>query len=218
MRSKPVIGGFVQACRRSGKEWDSACVAREIPSIACDLCVKPEVGAVSLPISRLSAFASSLRILVLNNVNVEGTFASANSPHGLEFFGCINSTVPFAEGNFALFKKLRVVYVRKLTPQHLDYFLAKLDPSENTLLFGDFKFFLDVEPRARELTIAAARVDNFYYPPEWTPDLAGLNKFHGQHALCDRAKKVDQDILIIRYNFAVCHLDVELLLSLTSGM
>ncbi|KAL2609872.1 hypothetical protein R1flu_028445 [Riccia fluitans] len=82
-----------------------------VQKISCDLCVKPEVDAVSLPISRLSAFASSLRILVLNNVNVEGTFASANSPHGLEFFGCVNSTVPFAEGNFALFKKLLAVDV-----------------------------------------------------------------------------------------------------------
>ncbi|BBN12139.1 coiled-coil domain-containing protein 130 [Marchantia polymorpha subsp. ruderalis] len=48
-------------------------------------------------------------------------------------------------------------------------------------------------------TLAAARADNFYYPPEWTPDQGGLNKFHGQHALRERAKKIDQGILVIRF-------------------
>ncbi|KAL2609863.1 hypothetical protein R1flu_028436 [Riccia fluitans] len=95
-----------------------------VQKISCDLCVRPEVGAVSLPISRLSAFASSLRILVLNNVNVEGTFASANSPHGLEFFGCVNSTVPFAEGNFALFKKLLAVDVSTRVDGNSTYWFA----------------------------------------------------------------------------------------------
>jgi len=28
-------------------------------------------------------------------------------------------------------------------------------------------------------TLAAARADNFYYPPEWTPDKGGISKFAG---------------------------------------
>lgn len=80
-------------------------------------------------------------------------------------------------------------------------------------------------------SLAAARADNFYYPPEWTPNQVclhdpikaikalvesvyetfvfwiltshsfqgSLNKFHGQHALRERARKIDQGILIIRY-------------------
>lgn len=27
-------------------------------------------------------------------------------------------------------------------------------------------------------SLAAARADNFYYPPEWTPKQGGLNKYH----------------------------------------
>lgn len=48
-------------------------------------------------------------------------------------------------------------------------------------------------------SLAAARADNFYYPPEWDPSQGGLNKFHGQHALRERARKIDQGILIIRF-------------------
>ncbi|KAI4339433.1 hypothetical protein MLD38_024379 [Melastoma candidum] len=48
-------------------------------------------------------------------------------------------------------------------------------------------------------SLAAARADNFYYPPEWTPQKGSLNKFHGQHALRERARKLDQGILIIRF-------------------
>jgi coiled-coil domain-containing protein 130 len=48
-------------------------------------------------------------------------------------------------------------------------------------------------------TLAAARADNFYYPPEWTPKKGTLNKFNGQHALRERAKKIDQGILVIRF-------------------
>eukprot|EP00898_Chlorokybus_atmophyticus_P007695 jgi/Chlat1/7927/Chrsp68S07358 len=49
-------------------------------------------------------------------------------------------------------------------------------------------------------TLAAARADNFYFPPEWTPEQGSLNKFHGSHgALGDRARKLDQGILIIRF-------------------
>ncbi|XP_048440644.1 probable splicing factor YJU2B [Pyrus x bretschneideri] len=48
-------------------------------------------------------------------------------------------------------------------------------------------------------TLAAARADNFYYPPEWSPKKGSLNKFNGQHALRERARKLDQGILIIRF-------------------
>lgn len=48
-------------------------------------------------------------------------------------------------------------------------------------------------------SLAAARADNFYYPPEWTPKQGSLNKFNGQHALRERARKIDQGILIIRF-------------------
>ncbi|KAG9449552.1 hypothetical protein H6P81_009517 [Aristolochia fimbriata] len=48
-------------------------------------------------------------------------------------------------------------------------------------------------------SLAAARADNFYYPPEWDPKQGSLNKFHGQHALRERARKIDQGILIIRF-------------------
>jgi len=48
-------------------------------------------------------------------------------------------------------------------------------------------------------TLAAARADNFYYPPEWTPDQGSLNKFQGQHPLRERAKKIGEGILIIRF-------------------
>ncbi|KAK4263743.1 hypothetical protein QN277_029118 [Acacia crassicarpa] len=48
-------------------------------------------------------------------------------------------------------------------------------------------------------SLAAARADNFYYPPEWDPSQGSLNKFHGQHALRERARKLDQGILIIRF-------------------
>ncbi|KAB5538252.1 hypothetical protein DKX38_015785 [Salix brachista] len=53
-------------------------------------------------------------------------------------------------------------------------------------------------------SLAAARADNFYYPPEWSPKKGGLNKFHGQHALRERARKFDQGLLIIRYALWFC--------------
>ncbi|GBG60926.1 hypothetical protein CBR_g16048 [Chara braunii] len=48
-------------------------------------------------------------------------------------------------------------------------------------------------------SLAAARADNFYYPPEWTPNKGSLNKFQGKHALGDRAKKIGQGIIVIRF-------------------
>lgn len=48
-------------------------------------------------------------------------------------------------------------------------------------------------------TLAAARADNFYFPPEWDPKKGSMNKQQGQHPLRERAKKIDQGILVIRY-------------------
>eukprot|EP00878_Enallax_costatus_P017339 GHUV01018211.1.p1 GENE.GHUV01018211.1~~GHUV01018211.1.p1 ORF type:complete len:329 (+),score=119.30 GHUV01018211.1:768-1754(+) len=49
-------------------------------------------------------------------------------------------------------------------------------------------------------SLAAARADNFYYPPGYDPDKHGsLNKFQGQHPLRDRARKLGEGILIIRF-------------------
>ncbi|KAJ2922541.1 hypothetical protein H1R20_g14552, partial [Candolleomyces eurysporus] len=46
-------------------------------------------------------------------------------------------------------------------------------------------------------TIAANSIR--YYPPDWEPSKGGLNKYHGKHALGDRARKLDQGILITRF-------------------
>lgn len=41
---------------------------------------------------------------------------------------------------------------------------------------------------------------NFYYPPDFDPDKhKNLNNYHGVHALRERANKIDQGILIIRF-------------------
>ena len=53
-------------------------------------------------------------------------------------------------------------------------------------------------------SLAAARADNFYYPPSYFEEEAikkhggSLNKHNGSHALRDRARKLDQGILVIR--------------------
>lgn len=49
-------------------------------------------------------------------------------------------------------------------------------------------------------SLAAARADNFYHPPDWDPSKGSRNKYHGSHgALGDRARKLHQGILIIRF-------------------
>ncbi|CAH2009485.1 unnamed protein product [Acanthoscelides obtectus] len=40
---------------------------------------------------------------------------------------------------------------------------------------------------------------NKYYPPDYDPKAGGLNKFLGTHALRERARKIDQGIIIIRF-------------------
>ncbi|KAI5062898.1 hypothetical protein GOP47_0021445 [Adiantum capillus-veneris] len=70
-------------------------------------------------------------------------------------------------------------------------------------------------------SLAAARADNFYYPPEWTSQQGLLNKIQGQHPLHKRAKKLDQDILTTSFEMPynlyeaswklLLHKDMELL-------
>ncbi|CAG0896033.1 unnamed protein product [Cyprideis torosa] len=38
-----------------------------------------------------------------------------------------------------------------------------------------------------------------WYPPDWKPEHGNLNKYHGTHALRERARKLHQGILIIRF-------------------
>lgn len=40
---------------------------------------------------------------------------------------------------------------------------------------------------------------NKYYPPDWDPSKGSINKYVGQHPLRDRAKKLSQGILVIRF-------------------
>lgn len=40
---------------------------------------------------------------------------------------------------------------------------------------------------------------NKYYPPDWTPAHGSLDRYHGQHPLRERARKLSQGILIIRF-------------------
>lgn len=50
-------------------------------------------------------------------------------------------------------------------------------------------------------SLAAAKADNFRYPPDFDPKRHGtLNKYHGQHALRDRARRLESDgILVVRF-------------------
>ncbi|CEG72904.1 hypothetical protein RMATCC62417_08385 [Rhizopus microsporus] len=40
---------------------------------------------------------------------------------------------------------------------------------------------------------------NKYYPPDWTPDKGSINTYQGKHALGDRARKLKEGILIVRF-------------------
>nr|CAG4637346.1 EOG090X0DK6 [Ceriodaphnia reticulata]SVE73191.1 EOG090X0DK6 [Ceriodaphnia reticulata] len=40
---------------------------------------------------------------------------------------------------------------------------------------------------------------NKYYPPDWRPEMGSINKYHGTHALRERANKLHLGILIIRF-------------------
>lgn len=47
--------------------------------------------------------------------------------------------------------------------------------------------------------MAERKAVNKYYPPEWTPKQGSINKFRGSHPLRERARKLDQGILVIRF-------------------
>jgi len=47
--------------------------------------------------------------------------------------------------------------------------------------------------------MAERKSQNKYYPPEWEPKDGSINKFVGQHPLRERARKLDQGILIVRF-------------------
>ncbi|KAF0682457.1 Aste57867_25409 [Aphanomyces stellatus] len=48
-------------------------------------------------------------------------------------------------------------------------------------------------------SLAAARADNFYFPPGWRPEMGGINKFQKSHPLGKRAKDIKDGILVVRF-------------------
>lgn len=48
-------------------------------------------------------------------------------------------------------------------------------------------------------SLAAAQADGFYYPPDYNPAKGGINKQRGSHALGERAKKIKEGIIVIRF-------------------
>ncbi|CAG2167579.1 unnamed protein product [Oppiella nova] len=47
--------------------------------------------------------------------------------------------------------------------------------------------------------MAERKAVNKYYPPDWTPAKGSINKYRGSHPLRDRARKLHEGILIIRF-------------------
>eukprot|EP01126_Amoeba_proteus_P033316 TRINITY_DN3269_c0_g2_i2.p1 TRINITY_DN3269_c0_g2~~TRINITY_DN3269_c0_g2_i2.p1 ORF type:complete len:206 (-),score=30.82 TRINITY_DN3269_c0_g2_i2:629-1246(-) len=47
--------------------------------------------------------------------------------------------------------------------------------------------------------MAERKAVNKYYPPDWEPQHGSINKFVGQHPLRERAKKINQGILVVRF-------------------
>jgi coiled-coil domain-containing protein 130 len=48
-------------------------------------------------------------------------------------------------------------------------------------------------------SLAAARADAYYNPPDWDPRKQSRNAYQGSHALGARARKLDDGILIVRF-------------------
>jgi len=47
--------------------------------------------------------------------------------------------------------------------------------------------------------MAERKAVNKYYPPDWTPKMGSINKYNNSHPLRERARKLGQGILIIRF-------------------
>lgn len=47
--------------------------------------------------------------------------------------------------------------------------------------------------------MAERRATNKYYPIEWDPSKGSINTFVGQHPLRQRAAKIDQGIMVVRF-------------------
>jgi len=50
--------------------------------------------------------------------------------------------------------------------------------------------------------MADRRATNKYYPPEWEPSKGGINKFRNSHPLRDRARKLKDGIMVVRFELA----------------
>ena len=47
--------------------------------------------------------------------------------------------------------------------------------------------------------MADRKAVNKYYPPDWEPKHGSINKYRGQHPLRERAKKISEGILVVRF-------------------